>query len=83
MMIIRHIPRPSGVLPLGRYMQLLTMHAIEHAYRIEQQERERLQANITIHIPEPRRCPETLPRFSTERRERMFEEMRMRRTVCP
>lgn len=41
MLLIRHLPRPSGVTALGRELQLQTERAMEYAAQVEQRERER------------------------------------------
>lgn len=41
MLLIRHLPRPSGVTAPGRELQLQTERAMEYAAQVEQRERER------------------------------------------
>lgn len=41
MIAIRHLPRPTGVLPLGRDYWRLTMAVMAHAARVQQREREK------------------------------------------
>ena len=77
MFLIRHLPRPPGVLAPGKYLRLQTERVMAHAARIEKQEREKLRAKeVTIHIPEPE--PQRVFETREERRQREFREMRTR-----
>lgn len=85
MIVIRHVPRTAGILPLGRALRLLTESAMAHAAWVERRERERMQTKdaVRIHVPEPELEPVAIePRRESrqERQDRHFREMRITKT---